>query len=171
MPEYFVAVTLPDQIGMEVERWRRRFRAPKTPPHLTLIAPFQWDLDEQKLIEVLRVTAQCHRPFDILCQGLGHFGRAVIFIDVNPSQALLSLQSDLARNLQEIGVKPEERPFHPHITLATRLRGNQYDLCRVQLMDYNPRYSFRCSTITLFILAIEGKIKRWQEACVLPLKE
>lgn len=171
MAEFFLGITLPDDINKEVEAWRRRFKAPKTPPHITLIPPFRWDLDERKLRKVLQETAIRHQVFELSCRGIGHFGRSVIFIDIEENQALFGLQRDLSGVLEHFGIKPERRRYHPHLTLATCLRGDKYDLYLEQLMGYNPKYSFDCRSVAVFTLVTANNLKQWQQVYALPLKE
>jgi 2'-5' RNA ligase len=171
MAQFFAGVVPPGEIAGEVEQWRRKFKAPGTPAHLTLLAPFAWDQDQKTLLDALGKVCAGHRKFDIGCRGLGSFGTAVIFIDIVPGPELLALQKDLARCLEELGIEPEKRPYHPHITLATRLNRSEFDLYKQTLIGYNPQYSFACGEITLFKLYIDGRIQRWQVSAVVPLEE
>jgi 2'-5' RNA ligase len=171
MAQFFVGIIPPNEVACEVERWRREFRAPKTPAHLTLLAPFTLDQNQQDLLDSLAQVCAGHHRFLISCRGLGNFGKAVIFIDVRPTPELFALQQDLADFLKKRGVEPERRPYHPHITLATRLQPGRFALYKQQLIGYNPQYSFACEEITLFRLNIEGRLQRWQIAAALPLKE
>jgi RNA 2',3'-cyclic 3'-phosphodiesterase len=51
--------------------------------------------------------------------GLGLFDRAgVVFIEVELSPELLALQTKIVQATRCCGFQPEERPYHPHITLA-----------------------------------------------------
>jgi 2'-5' RNA ligase len=169
--EFFVGILPPDESACEVEQWRRKFRAPRTPAHLTLLAPFGWDQGQEQLLDALGEVCAGHRKFAIDCRGLGSFGKGVIFIDVVPAPELLALQAGLARCLEQLGVELEKRPYHPHITLATRLSPREFALYNKELIGYNPQYSFACGDITLFELIINGKMQRWQVSAAVPLKE
>ena len=170
MGEFFAGITLPEHIRVEVERWRRQFRAPKTVPHITLLAPFEL-ADVNQLLAAFEYAVKQHHPFKIQSTGLGHFGKAVIYVDIDPSKELLSLQSRLAQTLIEIGIKPEKRSYHPHITLATRLHPAEFERYQQQLVEYQPQYCFMCRAVTVFALVEEGKLKRWYPYADLPLKE
>lgn len=161
MPKYFLGITLPDVIDTEVESWRRRFRAPKTPAHLTLIPPFVWEDSKSKLINAVLRSINDRPPFLIKAEELGSFGKAVIFIDIHPSNELVSINREIVSNLHELGIQLEKRQYHPHITLATRLRPQQFLEYQRELADYSPTFSFECNRITIFALDESGKLNRW----------
>jgi len=171
MDQFFAGIVPPSEIAGEVERWRRKFRAPRTPAHLTLLAPFAWDQDHKQLLDALRQACAQFRSFTIDCRGLGHFGKAVIFVDVVPNPELMALQAGLARCLEKLGIEPEKRPYHPHITLATRLGRREFDLYQQELIEYNPQYSFACEEVALFKLYIDGKTQRWRISDTIPLQK
>ncbi len=61
------------------------------------------------------------RPLGIRLQGLGFFDRAgVFFADVQVSPQLMLLQQSVSHATSRCGFVPEDRPYHPHITLARR---------------------------------------------------
>jgi 2'-5' RNA ligase len=63
-------------------------------------------------------------PFSIALNGLGFFDRAgVFFADVEISPRLGELQKRALAATSQCGFVTENRPFHPHITLA-RSKGN-----------------------------------------------
>ncbi|SMO70857.1 2'-5' RNA ligase family protein [Gracilimonas mengyeensis] len=93
------------------------------PPHITLLSPFRTDADHtQELHLLLEVFAQAYEPFEVSLDGFATFPPRVIFIDVDKSEPLMTLQEkleELARSKEELfsyGYK--ERPYHPHMTLA-----------------------------------------------------
>jgi 2'-5' RNA ligase len=58
-------------------------------------------------------------------EGLGFFERSgVFFAGVHLSPELIALQRSVVAATSECGFKPEDRPYHPHITLA-RNRGRE----------------------------------------------
>ncbi len=161
MPKYFFGITLPATIDAEVESWRRRFRAPKTPAHITLIPPFLWEGSETMLINAALKSINNKPPFSVTAEELGSFGKGVIFIDIHPSNKLVSINKELVSNLSELGIQLDKRPYHPHITLATRLKPGQFINYQRELADYNPKFSFECEHITVFILDESGKFNSW----------
>lgn len=94
--------------------------------HITL--NFLGDVDPERLPilkNVLDELVQHHSSFSLKLNGLGAFpglkeGR-VIWMDVQNSKLLRSLQADCEQRLKEVGFVLEERDYKPHLTLA-RLR-------------------------------------------------
>jgi len=91
--------------------------------HLTL--KFLGRTDEDKVAavqDILDRVAQRHRRFPLVLEGTGTFppGRAprVLWAGVRGQPALLALQEDIERELGAEGFPPENRPYHPHLTLG-----------------------------------------------------
>ena len=121
MQEFFIGIRLPEKLEETCEAYRRAFKAPRTVAHITVIAPFSWERSANELHELLKEAVKPIAPFHIRGTGLGSFGTRVLFVKVTPSDELLGLHTALSTNLREAGVKVDRRPYHPHITLATRL--------------------------------------------------
>jgi 2'-5' RNA ligase len=162
MHNFFLGIALPEKLEAEVEEWRRRFRAPRTRPHITLIPPFEWKHEYQSLLRIIEDVESRHEPFLISGEGLGNFGKAVLFVNVGLSSELQSFQEDLAETLAKYGIPREKRPYHPHITLATRLRPRDFEEYLKQLNGFSPSYEFTFSGTAVFKLVTEGRIKRWE---------
>jgi RNA 2',3'-cyclic 3'-phosphodiesterase len=60
-------------------------------------------------------------PVSIALGAIGTFDRAgVLFVDVHVTPQLLALQQAVTAATAPCGFVPENRPYHPHITLARR---------------------------------------------------
>jgi 2'-5' RNA ligase len=86
---------------------------------------------------ILKTVAAGHKPFRFTVAGTGVFPRAnaprVIWAGVEHSEQLQRLALALDRAVAAIGIPPESRPFHPHVTLArirNRAPGNLADWLR-----------------------------------------
>lgn len=93
------------------------------PPHVTLLSPFR--LQEGKADELdslLEVFGQGFEPVPVKLDGFSTFPPKVVFVDVEKTPALMEIQDrleKLARSNPDIfQYGYDERPFHPHITLA-----------------------------------------------------
>jgi 2'-5' RNA ligase len=161
MVRFFLGIRLPKELEQECETLRRSFRAPKTVPHLTVCAPFLWERKPERLITVLEGCLRFTKPLEIHGTGIGSFGQRVLFINVHPSAELLDLAKQLTCTLRQAGVSVDTRPYHPHITLATRLSPAQYERYRGELGDFAPEYSFICSAVSLFRFTPEGRWHDW----------
>jgi RNA 2',3'-cyclic 3'-phosphodiesterase len=99
-------------------------------------ADFRWQNDEQ-LHLTLRFIGEVDRPLandiadglgliraapiEVRIAGLGRFDQrnsGALWAGVEPKPALTALAAKIERTCQSVGLPPERRAFHPHITLA-----------------------------------------------------
>jgi RNA 2',3'-cyclic 3'-phosphodiesterase len=99
-------------------------------------ADFRWQDDEQ-LHVTLRFIGEVDRPvaedlasalsrvrsdrFSIRVSGAGRFEQrssGTLWAGVEPKEQLTALAAKVERVCQQVGLDPERRAFHPHITLA-----------------------------------------------------
>src|ERR1044071_6722729 len=99
-------------------------------------ADFRWQDDEQLHI-TLRFVGEVDRPvaealasglsrirteaFSIRVNGVGRFEQrssGALRAGVEPKEPLAALAAKVERVCQQVGLEPERRAFHPHITLA-----------------------------------------------------
>ncbi len=99
-------------------------------------ADFRWQ-DEEQLHLTLRFVGEVERPvaedlaaalahvraqrFNARIRGVGRFEQrstGTLWAGVEPKPPLASLAAKIERACQQIGLEPERRAFHPHITLA-----------------------------------------------------
>ncbi len=97
---------------------------------------FRWQDDEQ-LHLTLRFVGEVDRPlatdladalsrvraerFELRVSGLGRFEQrssGALWAGVEPKAPVAALAAKVERTCQAVGVEPEHRAFHPHITLA-----------------------------------------------------
>ena len=93
--------------------------------HITL--QFLGNCNEQQyecLVRALRFVPM--HPFQVEVDGLDTFERAgVLFAGVRLDENLAALQHQIVRETTTCGFPPDERPYHPHITLARTPRGTR----------------------------------------------
>jgi 2'-5' RNA ligase len=99
-------------------------------------ADFRWQNEEQLHI-TLRFVGDVDRPvaedlanaltrvraerFSIRVRGVGRFEQrssGALWAGVEPKKPLAALATKVERVCQDVGLEPERRAFHPHITLA-----------------------------------------------------
>jgi 2'-5' RNA ligase len=131
MKMYFIAIVCPESINSKVLEWKLWMKeqhgcviALRSPAHITLVPPF-WMKSESEILLVnsLARFAAPQPTFDVHLKNFSNFKPRVIFIDVLPNAELTGLQNDLVDGLlseNAYPLKKEERPFHPHVTIATR---------------------------------------------------
>ena len=97
----------------------------RSPPHITLRAPFRLPLDQVRCVkQVLSEFATRYPPFSVELGGFGCFPSRVLSVRVIENQILFSIQRDLIKTLAQNQIasssEPTFYPFHPHITIAFR---------------------------------------------------
>jgi 2'-5' RNA ligase len=128
---YFLAILTPPQVNTKVLEWKYYMRehfgcvvALRSPAHITMIPPFWMDQElESKLIEDVQAYSAEKNPIKIELEDFDAFRPKVIFLHVKPSQSLSILRAELETYLiskASYPIKPESRPFHPHVTIANR---------------------------------------------------
>lgn len=127
MPRLFTAIEIPDPVrerlsllrgGLPGARWIDIENY-----HITL--RFIGDVDDAVANDVADILMRVRREaLSLEFDGLGTFGGNKphsLFARVRPNPALNALQAENERLMQRIGLRPEQRNFTPHVTLA-RLR-------------------------------------------------
>ena len=131
MTMYFIALVLPSALNEKVLYWKnfmhQRYDCKiglKSPAHITLIPPF-W-IAEDKESELFHDVGQLSKkflPFIVKTKNFSAFKPRTIFIDVEKNIDLNSLKEnvdDFFKLNNSYKIKVDSRPFHPHITIATR---------------------------------------------------
>ena len=158
---YFIAI-LPDaELSIEITELKKHVAenfyskaALKLPPHITLFPPFKWDdKNEDIIVGSLNDFIIGKVPFTILLDGLGCFEPRVIFIKPNHSESLNKLRTDLLSFLKtsiSLSDSQNERPFRPHITLASRdLQKEYFYKAWEEFRDKEFKRTFEVNSIAL----------------------
>lgn len=128
---YYVAVVCPAHIEEKVLQFKYWMKeqfncivALKSPAHITLLPPF-WleEAREPELQQTLQSFKSDINELEIQLEGFAHFGNKVLFINVNENPLLEELKCQMEEHfLQSFSavIKKDDRPFHPHITIASR---------------------------------------------------
>ena len=128
---YFIAILPDEQLRREITALKNYMAmnyfskaALSSPPHITLFPPFRRDeRDEKPISDSLSLFAEKCSGFDISLNGFGCFKPAVIFIKTEENVQLNSLRNGLLAHLKSavnLYDNQNERPYHPHMTIATR---------------------------------------------------
>ena len=129
-PLYLLALLPPEPVfsqtwalKQEVHGLTGSRNAVRLPPHITLLPPLRESLDfEQQCVAALVAFAAREAAFEVALDGFAWFGDRTLFVRVSEGAALRALHARLmswcAAHLPQ--VRPEHRPYTPHLTLATR---------------------------------------------------
>jgi 2'-5' RNA ligase len=158
---YLVALLPPEpvfsqtwELKQEVHRLTGSRNAVRLPPHITLVPPMrQPDASEAVCMAALAAFAATQRPFSVGLDGFAWFGDRTLFVRVSEAGALRQFHAALLDWCQVHlpAVKPENRPFTPHLTLATRdLPPAQVPALRAQFAARSYAGTFAAHTLTLF---------------------
>ncbi len=133
----FVAIPIPqtleegiDGLLNEMPRYRQVRWVSRAQLHITL--RFIGGLEEAllpKLQSILKSVSSPAGPFEAELGGLGAFPRSdrprVLFIPVTRGEeSFQRLEKTLTVSLEAVGVKPDDKEYHPHLTLG-RVRENE----------------------------------------------
>ena len=128
---FFVAIICPPSVEKKVLEYKRRMKeqfgctvALKSPAHITLIPPF-WleDESETTLVDTLQLFSSDIDTLEIHLNGFSHFGKRVLFVKVNENPALEEIKKQVENHFSKVFndvFKKDDRPFHPHVTIANR---------------------------------------------------
>jgi len=115
---------------------------------------------EQCLIDtasdILKTLAPRHQAFSLSLHGVGGFpdlaNPRVLWAGLEGQTELLqALKKDLDAGLLKAGIAPEERDFHPHLTLG-RLRGFKRQARNLppEVLNFNSSQSYRVTRLVIF---------------------
>jgi 2'-5' RNA ligase len=177
MTRYFIAIVTPEQINQQVLEWKQYMLqhfnckvALRSPAHITLIPPFIMPDDLQpQLEEQLQLFAAVQQSFAIQLKNFAAFKPRVLYVHVQPNPLLTDLQASLEAFLlqhKHFPIIKEERPFHPHVTIANHdLQKEDFPVAWQYFQQMPYEVSFPADTISL--LRHNGQI--WEVVNSFPL--
>ena len=127
---YFIAVVLPEELDKKILSYKHWMAekygcrvALKSPAHITIVAPF-WkepEKEEQLKNDINSIVSRLEK-FQLKTANFSAFKPRTLFIAVEENEhlKLLKKSADIFFRTTDYKIKTENRPFHPHITIATR---------------------------------------------------
>ena len=122
----FIGIPLPGKASEELAQVCTRLRHPAD--GLSWVAPESWHITLQFLGDADGIQFECVKrqlaavrstAVPIYLGSLGFFERAGVFLlEVELTPELAALERRVVQATQPCGFVPEDRPYHPHITLA-----------------------------------------------------
>lgn len=134
----FLAVELPGTIQKKIGEVQKDLKSSGadvrwvSPGNIHLTLKFFGNIEEsviQNIVQSIEGPLQDTSPFCLKVQGMGAFPNLknprVIWIGLQEGkEGIISIQKQLERAFERIGFQPEDRPFHPHLTLG-RVKSNR----------------------------------------------
>jgi len=174
---YFIAIVAPDPINQQVLEWKQYMLqhfnckvALKSPAHITLISPFEMLATmHHELEEVLLEFAAEQTDFPIQLKNFAAFKPRVLYVHVQPNTHLSDLQARLEAYLiqTDFPIKKENRPFHPHVTIANRdLQKDDFPTAWSYFQQLSYEVTFQANAIAL----LRHNGQTWEVANAFPLR-
>ena len=128
---YFIAIVLPQDLNEKVLKYKNlmfeKYNCKvglKSPAHITLVPPFWMNEEkEEQLISDINSLSNHLNPFSISTNNFSAFKPKTIFISLVLNDQLNDVKKAtdaFFKGNAFYNIKIETRPFHPHITVATR---------------------------------------------------
>lgn len=169
MNMYFIGLVAPEKINLQVLKWKNFFKehygctaALKSPAHITLIPPF-WMKEnlEADLINAINEFSSTKNKFEVIVKDFAAFIPRVIYVDVIKNETLNKLYQSLADFIHtenKYPVKKDDRPFHPHVTLATR---DLYKKAFYEALEIFSTKKYEASWLVTGISLLRHNKKNW----------
>lgn len=162
----FLAIELPKTILKKIEEVQRDLKSThgdvrwvnSEKIHLTL--KFFGNIEELRIDPIFKTIEEVIRntpPFSLKVRGVGAFPHLknprVIWMGlVDGRETLISFQKQIDTLLKDIGFQPEDRPFHPHLTLGRMKssRGKEELVGRMEKFKEEEFGTFQVERVVLF---------------------
>lgn len=167
LQKYFIALIPTEPVFSEIESIKKEVSlkynnksALRSPPHITLHMPFEWKSDKETVLTDALEKFKFSDSIPLQLKGFSGFEPRVVFIDVVPIQALVSLRSGLVSHVKQqlkiFNQSNDTRAFHPHITIAFRdLKKSAFYAMMEEYKD--KTFEAVINTSSLFLLKHSGK--------------
>jgi len=162
----FLAIELPKPILRKIEEVQGDLRSTRAdvrwvnPEKIHLTLKFFGNIEESRIEPIFKSIEEPIRntlPFSLEVRGVGAFPHLrnprVIWMGlVDGREALVSFQKQIETQLEKIGFQPEDRPFHPHLTLGRMKssRGKEELVGRIERHKEEEFGDFQVERVILF---------------------
>jgi len=162
----FLAIELPKPILRKIEEVQGDLRSTRAdvrwvnPEKIHLTLKFFGNIEESRIELIFKSIEEPIRntlPFSLEVRGVGAFPHLrnprVIWMGlVDGREVLVSFQKQIETQLEKIGFQPEDRPFHPHLTLGRMKssRGKEELVGRMERHKEEEFGDFQVERVILF---------------------
>lgn len=176
MARLFVGLELPEDIKHQLLKVQGRVPGARwqTAEQLHLTLNFIGDADallEQNIRQALQDLPS--PAFEIALAGVGRFGKpgrpGALWAGVVPEAPVIALQRQIGGRLAAIGLRPESRPYKPHVTLARLRASNEESKAFLQAHADLASVAFPITRASLFSSVLGEGGSRYQVIGRFPL--
>jgi RNA 2',3'-cyclic 3'-phosphodiesterase len=162
----FLAIELPKPILRKIEEVQGDLRSTRAdvrwvnPEKIHLTLKFFGNIEESRIEPIFKSIEEPIRntlPFSLEVRGVGAFPhlrnpRVIWMGMVDGREVLVSFQKQIETQLEKIGFQPEDRPFHPHLTLGRMKssRGKEELVGRMERHKEEEFGDFQVERVILF---------------------
>jgi 2'-5' RNA ligase len=156
--DYAIALTFPIEVVDELDSLREeynRYVSYLIEPHITLVYPFQPEVDIAIIKEKLEAVARRTKPFTLVLNGINYFegGNNVAYVTIenmHPVRELhRSIVNSLSKSVKELpGYNFSE--YIPHITIGEKIPEVILPIIKKKLANYRIHYECRIDYFSLF---------------------
>ena len=160
----FIALLPPPEVQAEANAIKAHFaeayesfHAQKSPPHITLKAPFKWPIEQlPNLKTTLEEFSQNQSAVPVTLSGFGAFPPRVIYVHLEKTPDLLAMEKALLSNLEDklglVDRVAQSRSFVPHMTVAFRdLSKSNFRKAWAIYQEKRFDYQFTVNELTLLL--------------------
>ncbi|WP_111669070.1 2'-5' RNA ligase family protein [Algoriphagus litoralis] len=167
--KYFLALIPPPEVFQQVHHIKLLIQeqfgikyALKSPPHVTLKMPFNYNEAKESVLETkLTGFLKDKKSLNLTINGADTFGKRVIFLAITPTPELMDLQSSMKIFCKrELNLVDElsDRNYHPHMTVAFKdLKAARFD----EILDLVKRESFQTSFCVDSVSILKRSAQKW----------
>ncbi len=167
--KYFLAIVPSKEILERAESIKEEIRekfgvkyALKSPAHITVKMPFSYnEAKEEILVAKIQEFLKLQGSFLVRIIGVGTFGNRVIYLDIEKSQELATLQASLKLFCKkELNLVDElsDRNYQPHMTLAFKdLKPTRFE----EVLGWIERNAFLAEFCAAELVLLKRKEGRW----------
>ena len=158
MPRLFTGLEVPAEIGLQLQQYRGGIPGARwvDPENYHITLRFIGDVDGATARDVYAILSDGRRrpPLAVTFDGLDSFGGGrphAVFARAVPTGDLADLQSEQERLIRRVGLPPEKRKFHPHVTLARLRNASSIDVADyIAMRGHFPKLTFTAHRFVLY---------------------
>lgn len=152
----FIAIPLQKETQRQISKLQQRLgkalpelkSVPTENLHLTLHFLGEQHHDQlAKIASSMLSIGQKQKVFNVTLAGLGFFPHRrrpkILWLAAQPETELLNLYSQLAEKLKVLGIEPDPRRYHPHLTIGRCKHSPEH------LDSLRPFLSHSCGSLTI----------------------